>query len=358
MVKTNRYYIQLCKAITRGNTKDVHDFLNNVYLFPDKTASAAAALNTAILSGNLDIVRPLITNQKHPADPNEALEGHTPIMLAVKLGNTEMVKLLLYESLMKVNVDVKEDNDTPLTLAIRMCNADIVRMLLQAGADPNVKLITHYGRKVDLDKVESALNFAVRLGHVETVQLLSNYGAEITLNGCPYAAIYAAITKAHSVILDSLFAHKLKYNQIYDNVRWANCMIVVAISRESESCLAVLLRRGIYRYRANEASPCSRAACGGKISMVKLLMAFNPWSLQEDWLVKGAALPTLTKCNKDFAAGLIADRKQPPRLDILCRFNIIQQLGYNFLQKAEELPLPRVLLEFVQFKNFESLHIP
>ena len=87
--------------------------------------------------------------------------------------------------------------------------------------------------------------------------------------------------------------------------------------------------------------------------VLKMLIEFDPYVLQEAWFVNGE-IPGRVAKHEKFTAELIAARKQPPRLDILCRFNIIQQLGYYPLQNAGKLPLPRALREFVQLKKLEG----
>ena len=113
-------------------------------------------LSIACKVGNLDIIRMLITNELHPANPNETLvsvesplnqyEYTTPFLQAITSGNIEVIRLLLTESLVKVELENRGnliENDgleysvTALTLALRQVNIPVVKMLLQSKADPN-----------------------------------------------------------------------------------------------------------------------------------------------------------------------------------------------------------------------------
>ena len=207
------------------------------------------------------------------------------------------------------------------------------------GTDPQLRLAAR-------NNVDSALNIAVSFGNLKIVQLLLEYGAKITHDDANHPTKFAAVAKGRSVILDQLL--QFEYNHKGDNVNWTDYMIELAVIHNQASCLAVLLRWGIYRYKPNKLSPCGIAAYDGKTIIMKLLIKCCPWILQEGWFVKGLTLPTLTKYNKEFTVDLIAARKQPPQLAIICRFNIIQQLGYSPLQKVEKLPLPLILKEYLE----------
>ena len=155
-----------------------------------------------------------------------------------------------------------------------------------------------------------------------------------------------------NVLLDYLLQRAY---QVYgDNTCWGNTSIPIeiAIEAQSESCVALLLHWGTMRPEAL----FQTATYYGCLKTLQLLAKMYPQCVQESWNLK----------DKDYNCEIDDEivpqrfmhkkRKYPPRLDMLCRAEIFQQLGYNPMPKAEQLPLPRSLIHFVQYRDIKELH--
>ena len=136
-----------------------------------------------------------------------------------------------------------------------------------------------------------------------------------------------------NVLLDYLLQRAY---QVYgDNTCWGNTSIPIeiAIEAQSESCVALLLHWGTMRPEAL----FQTATYYGCLKTLQLLAKMYPQCVQESWNLK----------DKDYNCEIDDEivpqrfmhkkRKYPPRLDMLCRAEIFQQLGYNPMPKAEQL---------------------
>ena len=93
------------------------------------------------------------------------------------------------------------------------------------------------------------------------------------------------------------------------------------------------------------------------ITAIKLLKQLYPHILQDEWFLWYIENRNTNKLMKKFLIELCRERKNPSRLNIMCRTKIFQQLGYNPIPKADKLPLPRNLINFVQFRDVEDLYV-
>ena len=92
----------------------------------------------------------------------------------------------------------------------------------------------------------------------------------------------------------------------------------------------------------------------GSTKSIHLLKELYPKYLQENWLV----LNHLSNWYEgEYFEKLDKERKNSSHLDVLCISEIFYQLGYNPVPKAENLPLPRKLIDFVQGKDIDGLHM-
>ena len=369
--------MMLSRAVCENNVEQVKFLLTEKKMDPNSNdTTQMSVLQLACLSNNLDNVRLLITNTQHPANPNKQDKMGVIFHNVWCSENTDMISLLLTESLIKVNLDYTfchhGNTYTPLTQAINDSNVQLMDILLKAGADPN---LTPSGSKglplvmavlrgnIDICRMllELGCNYMSRYYAITTsltvgndtklqiMRLLVKHGPDIV---CSYIdnKIYEAIENKNSVFLEQLMRYA--YNLLGDEVSWGLISLNDAICHQTESCAAVLLRWGFYN---RDDFSFYLAADKGLVSTMKIIAELNPFCLQDDWLVDGE-IPASILHHKTFTAELNEARKQPPRLDILCRSKIIQQLGYHLFLKAEELPLPRPLREFVQLRNVVDLH--
>ena len=312
------------------------------------------ALSMACSKGNLNIVRLLITNKHHPADPNKvAKDWLTPFHKAVNTQNLDLIKLLLNESCVEVDLSVNHYHAcTPLAMAVRQRNIDVCRLLLEHGSDANDPMTN--GFFADICNV---VQYAAWSGWSHIVKLLLKHGADITSAYSNFMLFRKAMQSGNTETVECCLQHA--YSKLKDSTGcWHETLVDTSICTESEAqLLLLLLLRGLIP------KPCKRlphksafhiAAFEGSIISMSLLEEFDSQCLQEGWLVNGE-IPNAVAEHQPYMAELLERRKQPPFLLRLCRDKIYQHLGYNPVQKAEMLPLPRTLKDFIQFKNKKFL---
>ena len=289
------HYRRLCKAVTKNDVDEVDFLLNVEKVDPNPTAHyRTSPLWIAFKKNNLEIIKLLITNQINPADPN---------ILGINL---------LHE-------------------AVIAENATVVEILLKTGANPNIAGNTCF----------LPMYHAIDAGNLQIVELLLQYGADWK----PYLIENAARGNNYDV-LELLLQHAYSKDLLSGHT-WS--LIGATILHHDIHFLNILLRWGIFTHVLVPSHNCGVYKCAavlGMTTVMKMLVEVKPQCLQESW-----AYPNRIQ----FPVELIKARKHPVRLDILCRTKIIQQLGFKPISKVETLPLPRILKDFVQFKN--SKHV-
>ena len=90
---------------------------------------------------------------------------------------------------------------------------------------------------------------------------------------------------------------------------------------------------------------------------MKLVVEYQPQFLQAEWFLNEKIPHALTDTEEgvEFVDTLQKIRKNPIRLDLMCRVTIMQQLGSNPFPKVQKLKLPRILRDFLQFKHVENV---
>ena len=120
-------------------------------------------------SGDLSAVRRLILNDKVNID-STPMFGETPLSWACSRAHLDVINFLL-ENGANPNF-VSHDGNTPLGKAAMSGNAQAVRMVCEVGGDPNLQ-----GGK----KQWSALHHAAHRGHYEVLEVLDEFGADMSL---------------------------------------------------------------------------------------------------------------------------------------------------------------------------------
>ena len=355
---------------------------------------------TACEQNNLAMVKLLITHQHRPANPNVQCKNGWLIIAAIDKNNIKLVKLLLREAVIKVDLKVEVEDRikyricTPLMRAVTSNNIPMVKLLLEEGADPDYfpdsfatsafmdaakmdsvvlcKLLVEYRCNANLfvfryRRYYSALHWAVICNKFNTVKYLLEE-AKVDISQTHGTVITEAIYCHKSEILDYML--QILYRLHDDDILWYGSALHQAIRPSyyrSESCVAVLLRWGVnsvpcktsiphdlagYRLEIPPRSVFWQAVEHDDINAVHLLKELYPQCLQEDWFITYDVFREHKECFEQIQY----ERKNPPCLDALCRTKIFQQLGYNPITKAETLPLPRKLIDFVQGKDIKGLH--
>ena len=138
------------KANTEARTKDKH---------------RRTALHIAVEGGHLKVSKLLLDAGSDKDAAMEYPPGMTALHIATEKNSIDLVKELLAR---KANVDPMCNNGTPLSIATRNENMEIIRLLLDSGA--NVE-------GMDNMYESGPLSIAVRKGNLATVRTLLNYGA-------------------------------------------------------------------------------------------------------------------------------------------------------------------------------------
>lgn len=184
-------------------------------------------LALAAVNGNATIIERLLSAGANPNTP--IANGETPLMTVARSDNPDAVRVLLAHG---AHVNARETfrGQTPLMWAAARGNTAVVKSLLGAGTDVNATTPTVV-RKHTNDGVDylttlgiggqtawdwrgpelsafSALLFATRTGHIDTVRVLLDAGAAINATASDgTTALHFAITNAHyelaAYLLDS-----------------------------------------------------------------------------------------------------------------------------------------------------------
>lgn len=124
------------------------------------------------------------------ANPNAtALQGEPPLVTASRVGSVDTVKALLVHGA-EVNAEETFRGQTALTAAVGSYHPhpEVAQILLDRGADVNVRSTAGH----------TALWFAARQGHLESVRVLVEGGAKV--NDSDSSVLLTAINNGHSDI--------------------------------------------------------------------------------------------------------------------------------------------------------------
>jgi len=124
----------LIKAIKNNDFSKVKTLLDN-NVNPNNNYNDENPLETAIISGNEDIIYLLIQNKADTNSPNK--EGKYPLEIAYKERNVDII-ISLINSNANLNL-FYSDNMSPLFLAIHYNLPEIVELLILKGANVNLK---------------------------------------------------------------------------------------------------------------------------------------------------------------------------------------------------------------------------
>jgi ankyrin repeat protein len=179
----------------------------------------------------LDLDGQVRTLLKRGIDPNTVDEerGDTALILAVREDSAKVIDLLLQNK--EVKLDARSRNgDTALMLAAYKNKPALVRALLDKGAEPNqtgwtalhyaatvgnndiVQLLLDRSAYIDAESPNQTtpIMMAARGGHILTVKLLLDEGADVTLkNGAGMTALDFARAGGFNDIVEGL-TYRLK----------------------------------------------------------------------------------------------------------------------------------------------------
>lgn len=169
-------------------------------------------LRNAILSGNVNAAKNLLSIG---GDPNNAINYHRglkPLHVAASSGNTRMVKLLLNHG-----ADPKMQNmqgRTPFDIAVLKGHATVVEELLkQGGASVNSR--DYLGT--------TPLHFAASQGHANVVRKLLNHGAKVnSKSDVGQTPLFIASRKGHANVVRLLLKRGANPKIVVQNMLLGN----------------------------------------------------------------------------------------------------------------------------------------
>ena len=180
-------------------------------------------------------------------------DGAVPLVLASEMGNTSGVKLMLSHGARKYLPEA-------LIGAIKNKHTDIIEILMQHGA--NVDDESWF----DFDEMPALVRASTKWGNIETVKLLSKYGAEKNLDW----ALEAASKEGHTEIVKLLFDYGVEVDDcdIFDTA----ALVEASRNGKTDTVRFFLEQLGIM----NRLGLALRAASGeGHLDIVQLLSEYG-----------------------------------------------------------------------------------
>ena len=282
---------------------------------------------------NVDWLENLLAKDQ-TTDLSFCIEYFSPLCTASSMGYDKIVQILLEHG---AKVDFPNELGwTPLMRAAMTGQSKTCLLLIKCGADVNKYNHLYLSTK------KTALCYAVRDWHYETINVLLQNGGTIFNPACPsieQSPIFDAIDERHLVLLERLLIQLV--NQYHDRLHIIPMHDIFnkAVSDGNEHCCIIVLQE-YYPVQREESSIFHVAAKRGFAQLIRLMVLLNPQFLQEEWLVRKEYPRNL---RQDLGSWLAEKRKQLPALVDLCKYVILAQLGNFWTFKMKELPLPKAL---------------
>ncbi|KAM7368458.1 hypothetical protein PAMP_014672 [Pampus punctatissimus] len=337
-----------------------------------QASDGATALYEATKNGHEEVVELLLSQKADANKPGKT--GLLPLHIAAQRGNDSIVSMLIpatskarvrrtgisplhmaadrnrddvLETLIKVGFDVnaqlseersklyEDRRSTALYFTVMNNNIDAVRLLLEAGADPNLDVFR-------------PVMVAARLGCIQTVTLLVEYGADI--NVC---------IPTHPTTFPAIYMFSMKYLSMFkyllDNGGHAySCFTCMYGSRPHPPIKTSRSPRGYLEDSNRNQSEYTPARCVQFCEMISA-PSICRWAgpiidVLLDYVGHVTLCSRLVEHLDSFSDwSIIKEKAAPPRpLLQLCRLQILLLVERRRLQK---LPLPGGLIRFLQHQE-------
>ncbi|XP_050302900.1 uncharacterized protein LOC126740776 isoform X2 [Anthonomus grandis grandis] len=230
----------------------------------DLESKIGTSLHLSVKNKHVNTAKILL---EHGADVNKAdSKGSTSLEIAAANGCLKLVKLLLT---FKATIQTGEDNFTPLLAASFNSRHEIVKLILDERPDLNVN---HYFRGT-----VNALQLAVMVGNIQTIQILLDHGANISLaNKQGITALDIACLQNQTKIVKHFLNSIADLNEFSCLV--AKCLYLAASHGHHEIVEELLKRKAeVINYKEPEVVLTSLhiAALNGHLETVNILLKYN-----------------------------------------------------------------------------------
>lgn len=216
---------QFFPAILRGDKSTARYLLDDRVNINTKNEEGATALDKAIQKRDIAMIKMLI---KYGADVETAIDGYTPLYVAVSKGEYAITETLLERP---INLDARTPTgETPLYKAVSIGNFKIAQLLIANSADVSARPAGG----------DSMLYLATSKRHFPLVELLLEKGAEVEARMVSQAAARGDYVSC--VLLKSLLSKR----SVDVNVKGADgkSPLAQAVSEGNQSIAKVLLENG------------------------------------------------------------------------------------------------------------------
>ena len=161
-------------------------------------------------------------------------------------------------------------------------------------------------------------------------------------------AMTVAIKQHNPAMVHLLVTHGYNPDRKFD---WGETPLDMAISNHSEKCALALVYEGCsLKLPSDKPSFFLQAISEGLLSLVKLLIEVRVSYLSEEWLRK-KYIPLALYTRPRFYEALFERASSPRSLSSICRSLIFTALGRFPCVKADKLPLPKKLKNYVKLNG-------
>ena len=267
---------------------------------------------------------------------------------AVQLGQADCVRAILDED--NVNINGTVCGTTALSLCLYKERDPIFELLLCHKCSSS-RLDLNKLSKDDKQRVEPPLITACRLGNNHAVKLLLKMGAYVDAkDNFQHTALWMATLQRYTDLVKLLLRHGASVNP---SKLWTHSPLFFAVkysSRRSQIA-KLLVYQGADVTIASSLSLLYCAIIQGDQSMARLVVEAG-YNVSKDDRVRTEWQSSILTRNKDLSEWLGVELTTPSPLQRQCRTAVRRAIatvhhGRHFLDRLQELPLPRSVLTYL-----------
>ncbi|XP_058868933.1 inversin isoform X2 [Acipenser ruthenus] len=218
-------------------------------------------LHWAALLGHAQIVHLLLERNKPGTIPSDS-QGATPLHYAAQSNFAETVRVFLQHPSVKDDPDL--EGRTAFMWAAGKGSDEVIRTMLHLKSDIDINMADKYGG--------TALHAAALSGHMSTVSLLLEHGAQVdSMDVMKHTPLFRACEMGHRDVIQTLIKGKARVDLVdqdgHSPLHWA------ALGGNADVC-QTLIENGINPNMQDLAgrTPLQCAAYGGYINCMAVLM--------------------------------------------------------------------------------------